>query len=351
MKGKEQDFQAYSEQFRNMASLKGVPREEVESMLDYARNLWINNLPVIYDQQHVAALIGIDYSFLIRISNKPEKFYKKYDVPKRRGGLRTIMEPLPSLRLVQKWILRNILYKSIPTHVSKTAKAFIPGRSLLDNVKFHKQKPVVVNFDLEDFFGHIGFRKVRNLFLEMGYAKSVSVLLANLCTVNDTLPQGASTSPMLSNMVFKKLDDEIFQYCLEKKIMYSRYADDLTFSGNINIKGLKIFLKRRLKKEGYLVNDKKTQIRNSNQRQTVTNIVVNEKIQTSREFRRSLRQQTYYIKKFGLEHQAAHQEDKTRIKLAPETYLQHLKGQIGYALFINPKDKKMASYRDFLSNL
>lgn len=226
------DFSTYSRQFTLLAVHNSVPYEKTEELLSYAKRLFDQNLPIIYDQRHLSLLIGLDYRYLIAISNCQKAYYKQYQIPKRTGGYRTIMEPLPGLKLAQEWILHNILYKVLDKTVYKTAKAYIPGMNIRENVKFHRNKDVLMCIDIVDFFGTIRFQSVLKIFQELGYTKSVAVLLANLCTLNQALPQGAPTSPMLSNMVFHDIDKSIFQFCRLQRIMYSRYADGMTFSGN-----------------------------------------------------------------------------------------------------------------------
>lgn len=140
------------------------------------------------------------------------------------------------------------------------AKAFIKKVGLRDNAKFHRNKRVVLNIDLVDFFGTIDFTMVLDLFNNLGYNKSVSVLLSNLCTLRSGLPQGAPTSPMISNMVFLPIDNIIFDYCKPRKIMYTRYADDLTFSGDFDEYEILRFLNHTLKKSHFKINEKRQRL-------------------------------------------------------------------------------------------
>ena len=258
---------------------------------------------------------------------------------------------MPGLKMAQEWILYNILYKVIDKMVSKTAKAYVPGQNIRDNVRYHRNKAVVLTVDLVDFFGSIKFQSVFNVFCELGYAKPVAVFLTNLCVLNRSLPQGAPTSPMLSNMIFKNLDDIIFHYCRDNGIMYSRYADDMTFSGNFDPYVILRFLNRLLKDNGFKINGEKTRIKYKWQRQTVTNIVVNKVIQTTKSYRRYIRQEAYYILKFGLCEHVKVINAKCNTDWSEDSYLNHIRGKVNYALMINPKDREMRDLRKALYDL
>lgn len=331
------DFERYKKWMIAKANQNDYDLAKIEHLIEYAEILNNRNLPIIYDQKHLSLLMGKDYAYLIAVSNSQIANYKVYKLPKRRGGYRTIMEPLPSLLETQRWILENILNPIKDTYVAKNAKAYMPGRSIKDNARLHCNKHCVLNIDLSDFFGSVTFGMVMNFFISLGYARAVSVMLANLCTCHGSLPQGAPTSPMLSNMIFKPLDDMIFSYCRSKKILFSRYADDMTFSGDFNSNHLILFLGDVLKRKGFFINRKKTKIYTRQQRQLVTNVVVNTKPHVRRKTIRELRQEAYYISKFGIiEHL-----NRINSNFTPDYYLKRILGKINYTLFINPQDSMM----------
>ena len=141
------------------------------------------------------------------------------------------------------------------------------------------------------------------------------------------------------------LDEKISKYTSQKSIRYTRYADDLTFSGDFNPHFLINDISTIVYNEGFSINPEKTRVARSNARQEVTGIVVNSHMQLSKEKRKQIRQQIYYIKKFGLE---SHLE---RIEENRANYLNHLLGQINFALFVNPKDKEMKEYFDTVKTI
>lgn len=336
------DWQKYSNKFSEAAKANGLDEASVAACLAYAENLHRRNLPVIYDQKHISALTGYSLEYLRKAANSPQAFYRRYEIPKRNGKVRVIHEPLPNLKDVQKWILKNILYKK---KVSSVAKAFVPKRSLRDNAHFHQNKDAVLKLDITDFFGSIKLPKVYRIFKDMGYSKSVAAMLASLCCLNKKLPQGAPTSPTLSNLVSRRLDARIFGYAKKRKIRYTRYADDMTFSGNFPSGELIRFVSRVLNEERLKLNAKKTRLMLKHQQQEVTGVVTNSKLQVSREKRQRLRQEIYYIKKHGL---ASHLE---KLSINKNNYLNHLAGRLEFAKFINPEDKKLIEYGKFIREL
>ena len=344
------NFSAYKSRFRVAALEKGLPEEKIATILLYAENLYNQGLPIIYDQVHLSLLLGYDYEFLIAVSNDTSLFYKHYTVPKKNGGKRSIDEPLPSLKEIQAWILKEILTPSSKTMVSPVAKAFMPGKSLRENARFHKRKKKVAALDISDFFPSIGYGAVLGIFMQMGYSKPVCVMLARLCTLKGNLPQGAPTSPMLSNIFFKKTDDNIFHYCRKRGIQYTRYADDLVFSGDdMRVQHLISFVSMLLSFRHLKLNGKKTKVMGRGMRQSVTGVVVNEKMQVTREYRNKVRQELYYCIKYGeSSHYLRIKEDLPQWINNPELYLKHLLGKVNFVLQINPEDKVFSSYREWL---
>jgi RNA-directed DNA polymerase len=262
------------------------------------------------------------------------------------------MAPNAELKEVQRFILHSILSTrkgmrssshynwrlspySVP--VSKYAKAYLKGKSTRDAARFHIRKEVVLCMDIVDFFGSISYGRVYNMFRDFGYNKGVSTLLANLCTVSDSLPQGAPTSPAISNIICQKMDDQIAKWAKAKKINYTRYADDLTFSGDFEASMVISRITKLLATYGFQVNTKKTRAMRRSQKQEVVGITVNEKMQVSRSLRRQFRQEAYYIAKFGMDRyrRPAH------VDLSNDDYLAHLIGQASQAIFVNPKDEKL----------
>lgn len=345
------DFNEYKNKFIEQAIDAGYTDAEIAGLLYYASRLNSESIPIIYDQEHLALLLGLDLPYLLAMANSNRKFYKQFQIPKKNGGKREIEQPLPNLLKVQYWILENILQKcSIDNLINPSAKAFINDVSLSDNITPHVNQDLVVSVDIKDFFTSISFFKVYGLFLDiMGYNKEVAVLLAKLCTFNDFLPQGAPTSPILSNMVFSRLDESISSYCQHRGYNYTRYADDLTFSGsNIKVKLLLRYIQGMLGRRGYQLNEEKTKIMGRASAQYVTGCTVNHKANVPRKYREKIRQEVYHLKTKGLTEHFSKVKNLPPIINTPQAYLNHLLGKVYYVLQINPKEKEFIDYKDYL---
>lgn len=305
-----------------------------EKYLEYAKNLYEKGLPLISSPEHLSLLIGIDHQYVCNMAYASDKFYRHFTIKKANGKSRGIYEPLPDLKHVQHWILTNILEKC---PVSDYAKAYVKKRTLKHNARFHKAQRVVVTMDIKDFFPSIRLFDVFTIFKEMGYFENVAWFLAHLCCRKKALPQGAPTSPYLSNIRMMNLDKAIVNHTAVEKIRYTRYADDLTFSGDFNPHKLISSVSKLVYQDGFQVNTEKTRVAYQNTRQEVTGIVVNSHMQVSKEQRKRIRQQVYFIKKYGLDSHLEHiGEERTN-------YLNHLLGQINFALFVNPEDSELKS--------
>lgn len=332
-------WENYSEEFRKVGYRNNFTQEEIDSLLDYAKEIYNKKVPIIYEQEHLALLVGYKYEYIIKISNSPEKFYRTFKIPKKSGGEREISEPLPSLKEVQHWILDEILYRH---PVSRYAKAYVRNRSIRENARFHVQQEIVLTIDIKDFFPSLRYKKVYGVFAGLGYSVPVATLLSNLCCLNGGLPQGAPTSPALSNILMINVDKRISGFIKKNEIRYTRYADDMTFSGDFDPGMVIKFVRSVLQDANLKVNEKKIRIRKPGQRQEVTGVIVNEKIQAPKEMRKKLRQSVYYIEKYGL---TSHL-DKTENTRANHIF--HLLGIANFILFLNPEDQEARGYIETL---
>ena len=279
------------------------------------------------------------------ISNNIEKNYKIYKIKKRNGKYRTIYEPNSILKQIQKQILINILNNK---SISKYGKAYHKGIQLKDNAIFHINKEIILKLDIENFFENISFLDIYNSCFPIEYfPKSVGMILTYLCTYNNHLTQGSPTSPYISNLVMKEFDEELGNWCNLRNISYTRYSDDMTFSGQFNPSELIVKVRKMLYKLGLSLNNDKIRIIHKSSRQNVTGIVVNEKMQVNIKYRNKIRQEIYYIKKFGL---SSHLK-KCDINIKPKKYLNGLYGRILYVLQINETDKEFIKYKQFLEKL
>lgn len=325
-----------------------LSQKRIEEMREYAYHLDDLNLPVIYDQEHFCQLVGYEYYYVLALSNEPEKYYKEYQIPKRHGGMRTIEEPYPDLKYIQSWILKNILEKVCKHYVSVVSKAFTPGSRLRDNARFHRSKKQVVVLDIKNFFTNVSFGAVYDVFLKMGYTQALATLFTKICTYGECLPQGAPTSPMLSNMVMFKFDGRLWEYCKKRKVNYTRYADDMTFSGDdIKIAHLITYVNQGLP-DKLCLNKKKTNVMGRGRSQRVTGIVVNDKVQVPRKYRDRIRQEMYYCIKYGVTSHRQQIKDLPKWIKDDKQYIWHLLGKINYVLQINPRDLVFAGYSRWL---
>ena len=228
------------------------------------------------------------------ISNNIEKNYKIYEIKKRNGKYRTIYEPNLILKQIQKQILNNILNNK---SISKYAKAYHKGIQLKDNAIPHINKEMILKLDIKDFFENISFLNIYNSCFPIEYfPKSVGMIL----TYDNHLTQGSPTSAYISNLVMKEFDEELGNWCNLRNISYTRYSDDMTFSGAFNPSELITKVRKMLYKLDLELNNDKIHIVYKSSSQNVTGIVVNEKMQVNVKYRNKIRQEIYYIKKFGL---------------------------------------------------
>ena len=267
------------------------------------------------------------------------KHYYKTRIPKENGEERELSVPDEFLKAIQRKIVEKLLCFE---EVSPYATAYVYGGSTIRNARPHIGQPVILKLDIKHFFDSVIYPVVKEkVFPENRYSENNRILLSLLCLDGGVLPQGAPTSPIISNIIMKDFDDVIGDWCQQRKIRYTRYCDDMTFSGEFEPKVTIEFVRGELRKRGYFLNNKKTTIVHDGQKKIVTGIVVNEKLNVSSEYRKSIRQTVYYCRKFGT---TSHIE-RTNDIVDEKIFLQKLLGKINYVLSVDGKNKEMIDYK------
>ncbi len=289
--------------------------------------------------------LGVQAKTLYGVSNNLRKHYHTVQLPKKSGGARTLSVPDDLLKSIQRKITEVLL---MPMPVSGYAKAYGYGCSTTRNARCHVGKKVVLKLDILHFFDSVRYSTVKDLaFPKEIYEEKLRILLTMLCYYKDGLPQGAPSSPAITNIVLYGFDEKIGRWCQDRSISYTRYCDDMTFSGDFCPEDVVIFVGSELKKLGFLLNEQKTRIQYSFQQQKVTGIVVNEKLSIPSKDRRKLRQELYYCQKYGI---AGHLR-RIGVDVSEESYRQRLLGKVNYFLQISPGDQELTKYRQWLRNV
>lgn len=265
--------------------------------INYASRLLEKKLPVIFDKMHLSLLMGINYIKLNYYIANTEKFYKEVSIPKSRGGNRVITMPSFHLKELQRWLLDNVLYCY---SIHGASYGFVPQRNIKDNAIIHINQNSVVNLDLKDFFPSIKFHDVFRLFLTSGYTKEISYTLSKLCTYKGILPQGAPTSPWIANILCSNLDKRIQNLVDSLGHNYSRYADDITISGDFEIKGLIPAVIKIIESEGFNINLQKIRIQQNIRFKEITGLIVGETVKVKRKYKKNLDRHIYYCEKKGV---------------------------------------------------
>lgn len=281
-----------------------------------------DGLPVLADAKALADAMGIALGELrfLAFNRKVASVnhYQRFTIPKKSGGERLISAPMPRLKRAQYWVLDNIL-NHVPLH--DAAHGFAAQRSILTNARNHVGRDVVINLDLKDFFPTLTYVRVKGLFEALGYAEAVAIPLALLCTepmVDEVtldgerhfiadgprlLPQGAPTSPAITNLICRKLDRRLVGLARTLGFVYSRYADDLTFSGSGDaVKKIGTLLKAVhgiVETEGFKVHPNKTRVMRRSTRQEVTGLTVNEAVVVPRDLMRRARAVLQQVERHG----------------------------------------------------
>lgn len=305
-------------------------KEYIDLCVDYAQKLKDRNLPIIFDINHLYKLIGLDTNQFYKIYNSINYQYSSINIPKKNGGYREINAPSENLKFIQRWILDNILYR---IKCNENVTGFIRDKSIVDNAKLHVAKECIIGIDIKDFFPTIHFGRVKGLFKSLGYSTHISIVLANICTYKGRLPQGAPTSPYIANLICDKLDCRIKKLCDTSGAVYTRYADDITISGKRGIETLIPIVNTIIKDEGFNINKSKERVLYKYHSQKVTGIVVNEKLSPPKNMIRYIRQNIYYINKFGLKEHLSRTSNEFR-----SNYKEHLYG-IAYFIKMIDLDK------------
>lgn len=284
-----------------------------------------NGLPVIYSLNHLCLMAGVNLELIKYCCNSNrQKNYKRFKLKKKRGGFRVIQTPKHELKYLQRWILENILNKK-DSH--NACKGFDPRTSIKLNAEKHLKQEGILKIDLLRFYDSINEKRVYGLFKSLGYHPNLSVSLAKICTIvpDNTflcsfkkkeqhlkekikqdglgiLPQGAPSSPKISNLIAISLDNRLQKLAKKHNLNYTRYADDLTFSGTIEtLSKIKKIAYRIIKQEYLYPNHSKTRILKRGHPFFVTGLSVhNDKVTVPKKKKKEIEHHLYHCIKNGV---------------------------------------------------
>lgn len=274
-------------------------------------------LKLITTKPQLAALLGVKAQTLTHVLYKlnPATQYTSFTIPKKSRGTRTILAPSDKLKAMQS-CLSNLLLDCIDeineanqkkyTYKHALSHGFVRGCTIMTNAMMHLNQRNVLNIDLKDFFDSFNFGRVRGFFIKNNHFKldpAIATVIAQIACYNNKLPQGSPCSPVITNLITHSLDIKLASLARKYSCIYSRYADDMTFStrksvfpgqvmrqeGDQFIAGKK--LKSEIVRSGFSINEKKTRIQYRDSRQDVTGLIVNKKPNVKKEYWRTVKSQ------------------------------------------------------------
>lgn len=319
-------------------------------------------------RQDVAKLLDVDDSRLVYhlyIVSQSKK-YTIFYIPKKSGAYREITAPATALKIIQHKLnqVLQCVYQPKPS-----VHSFVPSRSIVSNAEMHCGKEWVFNIDLKDFFPSINFGRVQGMFKAIPYERNqtVATVLAQICCFGNALPQGAPTSPIVSNMICAKMDAQLQRLAKKHRCFYTRYADDITFSTSLRVFPYALArvdstgqvevgdeLLQIIQENGFEINSSKVRLQRKNRRQEVTGLTTNEKPNVKRRFVRQIRAMLYAWDHFGLDAAEqeflAHYDKKHRSPVkGPPSFKKVVKGKIEFLGMVRGKDDPI--YLRFLAQL
>lgn len=236
----------------------------------------------------ISSCIGVSPGLLTSMIKSPEKYYRPFELTKKNGKKREILAPRKFIKVTQYWIADHLLNR---LKIHSSCFSYRKGVGIKDNAYNHVGMKFVANIDITDYFGTINKTMIKKCLLDNKIPISIVEVISGLITYYGYLPQGAPTSPIISNAILHDFDESMCESALHFDCVYTRYSDDITVSGNSREK---VFLLTRvaaklLERRGFSINEEKTRILSTNNRQVVTGILVNESLRPTRKYRRNVR--------------------------------------------------------------
>lgn len=348
--------------FSENARQEGHSDDYIKVCLEYAENLYSRNLPVIFSPYHLARHLHLNFLLYPDLLKNRSQNYRYFQIGKRRGGKRPINSPNSKIKTIQYWILTNILEKLL-THDAGTG--YKKGTSIIKNAAVHQNSEMILKIDLKSFFDSIYEPRVYGLFKEIGYESNVAVDLAKLCTafilpdngitilannqdergfaIHASLPQGAPTSPILSNLIGYKLDSRLSGIAKSSGCRYSRYSDDLTFSGKKEQLPALGLIKHIVREENFIVNNEKTRYMRKGTRQIVTGISVANGLHVPKKYKKELWRHLHICQKFGPKSHLLWLNKKPK-----ENFADYILGKIMFVRQVEPTtgDRMLAKFQE-----
>lgn len=302
-------------------------------------------LPVIKSINHLLELLNInDREDLFFYSGYRKHLYRSWRIQKKSGGFRLIEAPNDELKNIQK-VIDDVFFRHFV--LSKSCCAYRKQMSIIDNAKPHLGAKTLLKFDITNFFPSINLKDVYYLFRYYGYGKNVSKYLGYLCVNSDcVLPQGAPTSPMISNLICVRLDARIEGFCkstMDKYcLIYTRYADDITLSSRKRLShecivSIRKMINMIIASEGFSPNEDKFKAFHCGQKMIVTGININsaDMLHVEKTKVREIEIAIHCIKKYGINSHLEYLSNKKGYKWNEAQYKKHIFGMAFYVKMID----------------
>lgn len=283
----------FPREFSHIESLLSNEGESVRD--DRFRKFRELKIAPLFSGLDLAIVLGIGPGLILSMLKKQDRHYRRFPLSKSDGTIRLIASPRTYLKVIQWWILDNILNQ---LDVHDSAYGFVKGRSITDNAAAHLGSKHFLNVDIKSFFDSVKEDRVREIFSGLGYSDDTARILAGLCCLNGALPQGAPTSPAIGNQILKSLDYRLSSLAHEMGLKYSRYADDITVSGREWIEDdVLLRIRKEVEAQGFELKDQKTRFSGPGDRNEVTGLVVSDFVQPPRQWRKRTRATLHKLSK------------------------------------------------------
>jgi hypothetical protein len=251
----------------------------------------------------IAACLGITPRLISSMIKSPENYYRHFVIKKKSGGERDIFAPRKFIKVTQYWIKDYLLNR---LKINAACYSYRKGASIKDNAEQHQNNKFLANMDIDSFFESINKTMIKNCLFKHEFSEHIIDTVSGLVTMYGSLPQGAPTSPVISNAILYEFDTIMVNNAIARDCVYTRYSDDISISGNNRESVIELIRisESKLLNLGFRLNNKKSRLLSYNNKQVVTGILINGPLRPTRTYRKKVR---------AMFHQAWKNKSKDRV--------------------------------------